>query len=1219
MASRRGSCKEDNLFVNEARRRGFAVVLALVLMSFVLVLLLSLTTLVRVESSGAAAKLDRLTAQQNALLGLKVGLGRLQSSMGPDTRVSARADRFNRRGEAPDIPIAGERWVGVWDASILAAEAGETIVDVLDRQRAYDALPELDKRSSTLSWLVSQADPTNPVGPEAIDGLGPTEAPVLARLPGVDGLQAEALQAPRRSIRGPNSGEMGGYAFWVDDEGMKARLNLTESRPLGGGGNALRTQFAVAARTAPEILFPDFPLVSTERARLGGVGDLVHFGADAATVAALGEGLTGRSQSLMVDTIGGGLRRDLSLALGHTDDPGDMPGDLVADNFRTDRGAYLFTLDAFPGDSGALTAPGAPWTVVRDYLNAAERRPDWPDRDGTLRAPLRLKEGGDILLPESRDHPVSPTMGYVGSFGNDPNPMNYFETWATNGNTKPSIDFAPIGAGGMSPVITEFRLYFSVAERVIDGAPRLVVQVRPFLEMTNPYNRPIHIGNMRFQVAFPSPSIDIEVVADPGTPEQETKVWSVDGASDLAAQGAIEPRLILNILTANQRLDVPDEETFGAIQNRFETTLGFFLQNAITDGTLAPGETKSFVLGEDYWDEFDITRWNVPHFDLQEGSRWDEHSIEAQIRRYSFATDSLGQETIRYSGHWPATPGGLGDFDNLVTRLEFSPLYPTDGDSVVRSMEMRLTQGSALTAVDYQSGELLPPVIEELTEFSPGNRSGGAYVREVATAIGSLNVSSLLVLQAERVSADGFAGEAHSEALPDGGFLAHTNPRSYLLHDATGFDGSAGLDNAAWRWRAFDSSGHSSLQDAAVWGRSNNDPTEVDDVYFHDPRPGEEIASIGALRHLNVSFDTSDPAYLIGNGLRNASALGRTETHRFASLDAEPWSVNTPLGLAGGSFNESLTHTRRDYLVDSGFFYNRALWDDWFFSSVPETGDSGDPREWRNPRFRILPEAAFTGQVPSDWDGASALDDDRRIAARLTLEGGFNINSTSERAWAAVLAGLAGIDYPGGDNGDGAFAVDADEVAFPRTPYQPGGRGEAWSGVPVLDFDALFRAEQAADDNIETLSRHIVDVIKERGPFLSIAHFVNRLLADDVRGDRGALAEAIQRSGINAGLTPDAPGSLAQHDLLEPLGPFLNARSDTFRIVVRGDSVDPVSGQVATAWCEALVQRRPYYVDPVDPPEAESSGLSSVNTRFGRRFEIVEFRWLDPEATNFAL
>jgi hypothetical protein len=47
-------------------------------------------------------------------------------------------------------------------------------------------------------------------------------------------------------------------------------------------------------------------------------------------------------------------------------------------------------------------------------------------------------------------------------------------------------------------------------------------------------------------------------------------------------------------------------------------------------------------------------------------------------------------------------------------------------------------------------------------------------------------------------------------------------------------------------------------------------------------------------------------------------------------------------------------------------------------------------------------------------------------------------------------------------------------------------------------------------------------------------------------------------------------------------------------------------------WCEAVVQRVPEYADSADTPEAATS-LTPLNQRYGRRFEIVHFRWLSPE------
>jgi hypothetical protein len=142
--------------------------------------------------------------------------------------------------------------------------------------------------------------------------------------------------------------------------------------------------------------------------------------------------------------------------------------------------------------------------------------------------------------------------------------------------------------------------------------------------------------------------------------------------------------------------------------------------------------------------------------------------------------------------------------------------------------------------------------------------------------------------------------------------------------------------------------------------------------------------------------------------------------------------------------------------------------------------------------------------------------------------------------------------------------------------------------------------------------------VKKRGPFQSVAEFVNRRPGDAELGKKGALEAAVERAGINAALldpayaladganTADgAPGVINQADLLTPLAPQLVARGDTFRVRVYGESED----RGTKVWAEAVVQREPEFIDSTDKPEAEDPE-SPVNKRFGRRFEIVSFRWM---------
>ena len=92
------------------QRQGFALVIAISLMAFVLLLLLSLTSLVQVEGRSAKIAQSTLAARQNALLGLQEALGTLQQTAGPDQRVTATGSLWSN-------PQSGtEHLVGVWSS-----------------------------------------------------------------------------------------------------------------------------------------------------------------------------------------------------------------------------------------------------------------------------------------------------------------------------------------------------------------------------------------------------------------------------------------------------------------------------------------------------------------------------------------------------------------------------------------------------------------------------------------------------------------------------------------------------------------------------------------------------------------------------------------------------------------------------------------------------------------------------------------------------------------------------------------------------------------------------------------------------------------------------------------------------------------------------------------------------------------------------------------------
>ena len=101
------------------------------------------------------------------------------------------------------------------------------------------------------------------------------------------------------------------------------------------------------------------------------------------------------------------------------------------------------------------------------------------------------------------------------------------------------------------------------------------------------------------------------------------------------------------------------------------------------------------------------------------------------------------------------------------------------------------------------------------------------------------------------------------------------------------------------------------------------------------------------------------------------------------------------------------------------------------------------------------------------------------------------------------------------------------------------------------------------------------------------------------------------------------PGYVMQSDLLQGLGSSLAVRGDTFLIRAYGESLNADGSVAAEAWCEAVVQRLPEFVDPADTADKQmrSAGnlpnvvpqLQPLNELYGRKFRITSFRWLNKD------
>jgi hypothetical protein len=317
-------------------------------------------------------------------------------------------------------------------------------------------------------------------------------------------------------------------------------------------------------------------------------------------------------------------------------------------------------------------------------------------------------------------------------------------------------------------------------------------------------------------------------------------------------------------------------------------------------------------------------------------------------------------------------------------------------------------------------------------------------------------------------------------------------------------------------------------------------------------------------------------------------------------------------------------------LLDHSFFANAALFDQYFFSSLAEPGgpldrkttvkdaisglfEKGTPLA--NPRFIPHRGAASVAEIS---DALTAPDGYLKTAAHLLIDSPLNVNSMRVDVWEAYLNSTFGSKVPQIKDASLISATGGDS-AFSRHLPSNGVALESASDPLGKDLAKWNGHRRLTKPQIRRLAEEIVTEIQDRGPFQSIAEFVDRRPEAGPLGKAGALQAALERAGINKaaigaaatvtnGTTADgAPGVISQADLLTAIAPVLTARGDTFRIRAYGEA-GPANGPKVTACCEAVVQRMPEYLDTEDKPWAAPT--KPINTRFGRRYDIVSFRWL---------
>lgn len=1172
--------------------RGFSLVAVSLLMVLLTAMAVGLLSLSAVSLRGAGTGSAIAEARANARLALYLGLGELQRLAGPDGRVTVPADQVLYPGH----PHGG--WVGVFDA--WAAERG-----VLRRPEPVFG-----------GWLVGAPDPTA-AGQRGY--AADEDAATGVRIVGANGRDdtwIEEVRVPRIRLAG---GELG---WWTGDESMKAHVTAgSEPGDVAAGVRELTS--ATAATAANGAVLADLGLMRLDDPRRGSFVTTGQLDFQSATAGRLFHDVTTVSRGLAVDVTRGRFKYDYSI---FANGPRRQAEHLAL--YKADGAINQFQLA-----SGRL--------LNSSPFRAAGVNPLSAFGNATGQPGINLEE----LWIHSN---VYRTLRWESGSP---------QLWLMNGSERPSLtDFrhralADPWFSYMKPVFASVQFVFSFVSRpdpAAAGRFRMLLQMDALVKVWNPNNVKVVIP--------PGSSFAVQLLSLPFKVQ-----WSITAGSG-AAVNRPQSGLGGNTYSLARGNWPSSQNRYGqaAFQWLRGNVGGLAARGTSAGYTLEPGESK--VFGHDR-DVSNAIWGSDPNVNLSPG--WGpgrqallvadfgatnlgaDDMIEFVVTPDNDAEPRAGSRT--YCNQWighraagAASQGGNGGLalggSNLPTAISFGSPDPAYFPTIRSSQRLRVSQyGTPKPFMIF--GHYL-----NVEQAAPGTRDAFASAARMLTNA-AITTRRFRSLEADQMTA--FQQFWRADPLP----LAYDSPLIDINSRDQGRFGG----------------GHQVLHGVTRCATRQIDPLPPMSLMslshaiangFAD-RFGEAAGRSG----MNLDVLQSD-------GLNGAFRFQPTDIAFSTVTHAAPQgeraignSFATPFLRPDAAVGSGMFHSARATAVpvfDHSYLANAALFDAWFCSSVHDgrlipkgapyqdprsqaqvladffdrgTGDSGS----RLLNTRVVPASSAARARERLLNGGELHGEAiARLGAHLFLEGTFNVNSTRKEAWKAVLASAR--DEARRHHGGSVV------TAAGRTPVGSSGLVAAGMAQPLaspLEIEQWSGFRALSDEQIDDLAGRVIDEVRSRGPFLSMADFLNRRLAG--RGDQqllGAVQAAIEAAGLNAplktgsrglgaadfrglpgaavagaggGMSRSAgiPGYVMQSDVLGPLANQMAPRGDSFRLRGYGASRDASGRVLAEARCEAVVQRVAGWMDDRDAAETPRADLAhDLNRRFGRRFEVVSFRWL---------
>jgi type II secretory pathway pseudopilin PulG len=1223
------------------KSQGFALVITLLLMVLLGLLCLGMLSLSSISLRSSVQNSDVSEARANARMALMLAIGELQRQTGPDTRVTAQAVFVDP--SAPPLTGVWKSWEGEDHDS-----TGRPI------KPDYASKTESARQAGGrfLTWLVS--------GAGEADGTGiPSPGDLLSSTPGANtipllaertlgGKPGQVHVEPRLMME-----ETGAYAWWVSPENQKARLlqpHQPRTNDIAGWVEAGQSHLVPdpgvfgleALADDPEEYLPDPAIAKLASRALSLKTTELLIANNPKNPQQSFHDLSTSSVGLLTNTATGGWRKDLSILTEKWDDiyssyPG---GKLPLFRFTPDEGATSQVPKPTANNYKPSQCTLYPWSEYSVILGN--------ERPATLHAAAASWQALQSFATSYRNFSYSAgaaetpfvwdAISKGGNYrGEDPPTNQEFYNYKHKQRLYPQI------------ARFQFLLYAKAIEdpaRLNQNPTRyqLMLNYVPVLTMWNPFNVRLTIDN-------PGPPTS-GIVA--GIRRGLPGALAIESQTQYPDPDTVPGNRFRLISNGNfQYLDVA--RNWGG---EYDT----YLQENID--LFNPGGTRA-----NSWVDMRTMGLNFPTGQITfEPGEVIMYSPDGRVDR-RFGGTAFGME----EGYRPENVEGwsFANSSNLTEDRRFWFLLRTDKytqpyrnrkPGVGFSLSYGIATGGSYTQGDIYSG--VSNEYHNITSLIDGDLAAKYWpqseVDEVGYSVAELASGPWLPLfsisQGPRISIG--TGVGTPQNRPTKGVVQNDALASIALIDPAWDNSLAHPANGT-----FEMSYHSmSLGSTITPGLSNSEGFIATGYQsgdgltrlIMDEIPLRPMASLVELQGWNPRGHNPYPPFqmnLIGNS--DATPLIPMD-------DVVPLTLNP----SGDSFN--LQH-------DDAYCANHLLFDDWFVSSVaPEPvvlGGNiarsidtvykdylmGENRLSNRSYQPIADDSEVSDSVATTRVAqvVNSADGWLKVASRFQVEGMFNVNSTSVEAWKAILGHAKSREEIGmhGENGIESVVATNDHPVTRgavATDVEAGAGAAIGGGAPNASEYTGFKSLTDAD--IGDLAEKIVEQVRLRGPFLSLSEFVNRQLSgNEDLAMAGALQTAINnldndpmaelRDPVNslsdntmpandrkldgadyafaAAAEGDsaygAPGWIRQADILRPIAPILSARDDTFTIRAYGDARDNKGKVVASAWCEATVQRSRDFVDSEDQADSFGAPTSEMNQIFGRKYVVKTFRWLNAD------